>query len=59
MCGLASALAHMHSKGLVDQDLAPSNVMSSLDGSRWVKADLGNAAWSRIGGQAHRVGWCM
>lgn len=49
----------MHSKGLVDQDLNEGNVMQSLDGTRWVKADLGNAAWVEIGGKPNKISWCM
>ena len=35
--GLASALAHMHDRGLVDQDLSAGNVLLTLDGSAFVK----------------------
>lgn len=57
--GVASGLAHIHSKGLVDQDFFAGNVMQSLDGARWVKADLGNAAWTEIDRQPNKVDWCM
>ena len=35
----------MHYKGIVDQDIHLGNLLVSLDSKRWVKVDLGNAAW--------------
>ena len=57
--GVACALAHMHSKGLIDPDLAPENVMLSQDGTTWVKADLGTAAWMEYDGRPRKIDWCM
>ena len=57
--GLAAGLAHIHSKGLVDQDLFPGNVLLKLDGSAWVKADLGNAASVELDGKPNLVHCCM
>ena len=34
---LASGLAHMHRKGMVDQDLSAGNILLTLDGSAFVK----------------------
>lgn len=42
--GVAAGLAHIHSRGMVDQDVQEGNVLETLDGKAWVKADLGNAA---------------
>ncbi|KAL3131435.1 hypothetical protein ABBQ38_007747 [Trebouxia sp. C0009 RCD-2024] len=55
--GVACALAHMHSKGLVDPDLAPENVMLSQNGTTWVKADLGTAAWMECDGRPNKIAW--
>ena len=57
--GLAAALAYMHSKGLVDQDLSPDNVLHRLNSSAWVKADLGNAAWMELDGRPNELDQCM
>ena len=57
--GLAAGLAHIHSKGLVDQDLFSGNIMEELEGSAWVKADLGNAVLVEVDGQPNKVDWCM
>ena len=46
---LAAGMAAIHSKGLVDQDVHAGNVLLSSDGCTWVKADLGNAVWTRFG----------
>lgn len=43
--GIFAGLAHMHYKGIVDQDIHLGNLLVSLDSKRWVKVDLGNAAW--------------
>ncbi|KAL3148088.1 Serine/threonine-protein kinase stk11 [Trebouxia sp. C0009 RCD-2024] len=56
---VAAGLAHMHSKGLVDQDLHAGNVLQTLDGSGWVKADLGNAVPLELYGQPNRIHWGM
>ena len=57
--GVAAALTHMHSKRIVDQDMFPGNVLRTLDGSRWVKIDLGNAAEMDKDGRPNRIDWCM
>lgn len=57
--GVACALTHMHSKGLVDPDLAPENVLLSPNGATWVKADLGSAAWMECNGGPNMVDYCM
>lgn len=46
--GVFAGLHHMHAKGIVDQDIHLDNLLQSLDGKQWVKADLGNAAFCRI-----------
>lgn len=57
--GLVAGIAHMHSKGLVDQDIHSGNIMRTLDGCSWVKADLGSAAWVEVNGQPNRLPHCM
>ena len=57
--GVAAGLAHIHSKGFVDQDLFACNVLQTLDGSAWVKADLGSAEPHEVEGQPNKVYWCM
>ena len=57
--GLASGLAHIHSKGIVDQDLNEGNVLQTLDGSAWVKVDLGNAVEEKIQGRPNKITWPM
>ena len=57
--GRAAGLAHMHSKGLVDQDLHSGNVLQSLDGCTSVKADLGSAVWVEVDGQPNKLQYCM
>ena len=57
--GLAAGLAHIHSKGLGDQDLFAGNVLQKLDGSAWVKTDLGNAVLAELGGRPNQIHWCM
>ena len=49
--GLAAAMAHIHSKGLVDQDWNSGNVLLSLDGASFVKVDLGSAVEVQTAGQ--------
>lgn len=46
--GVFSGLRHMHENGIVDQDIHLNNLLQSLDGRAWVKADLGNAAFCRL-----------
>ena len=53
--GVAAGLAHIHRGGLVDQDLFAGNVMQTLDGSAWVKADLGNAVPLEVDGQPNKI----
>ncbi len=43
--GIFAGLLHMHCIGIVDQDIHLGNLLQSLDGKLWVKADLGNAVW--------------
>lgn len=57
--GVAAGLAHIHSKGIVDQDVHAGNIMSSLDGKAWVKADLGSAVWLQEDGSPTRIHECM
>lgn len=45
---VAGALAHMHSKKLVHQDLHVGNLLLSLDGSAFKIADLGSARYCEI-----------
>ncbi len=42
---LAAAVAWLHTKGVVHQDLHSSNVLKSLDGPEFLIADFGNANW--------------
>ena len=56
---VAAGLAHIHSKGWVDQDLFAGNVMQTLDGSTWVKADLGNAEPVEEYGKPNQVDQCL
>jgi tRNA A-37 threonylcarbamoyl transferase component Bud32 len=44
-------MAHMHSKGVVDQDFHAGNVLLSQDGQTLIKTDLGSAAWTETDGQ--------
>ena len=53
--GLASGLAYIHSKGLVDLDLNSGNVLQRLDGSAWVKIDLGNAVEIQVAGRPNKI----
>ncbi|KAL0051798.1 hypothetical protein WJX82_002306 [Trebouxia sp. C0006] len=58
--GLAAGMAHMHSKGVVDQDFHAGNVLLSQDGQTLVKTDLGSAAWTETDGQPTFLDrcWC-
>ena len=38
----------MHSMGIVDYDIHLGNLLVSLDGRLWKKADLGNAAFNQM-----------
>ena len=42
---LASALDHIHSKGLLFQDLKAANILETKDGSEWRLTGFGSAAW--------------
>ena len=53
--GLAAGLAHMHAKGIVDQDIHAANVLCSLDNGTWVKADLGSAVWAQQDGKPSKL----
>lgn len=57
--GLAAGLSHIHSKGFVDQDLFPGNVLQTADGSACVKADFGNAAALMVNDRPNKIRWCM
>lgn len=43
---VASALAHVHQKGVVHNDIKLDNVLFSLDGSAVKLVDFGNADWA-------------
>ena len=49
--GVAAAVAHMHRKGIVDQDLHMGNILLNLGGTAMVKADLGNAVPKEVDGR--------
>ncbi len=57
--GLSAGIAHMHANNIVDQDLHAGNVMESLDGSRWVKGDLGSAVYTSMNGVPNKLDICM
>ena len=57
--GVASGLAYIHSKGMVDQDLHSNNILQKLDGSAWVKIDLGNAVDVEVGGCPNKLSKSM
>lgn len=42
---LASAMAHMHSRGIVHHDVRKANVLLTLGGDALCLVDLGNAAY--------------
>ncbi len=46
--GLAAGFTHMHSKGIVDQDIHLDNLLESVDRRSWVKTDMGNATWVKV-----------
>lgn len=48
---VASALAKLHSCGVVHQDLHSGNVLQSLDGLHYKLSDLGSAAYHEIDDQ--------
>ena len=56
---VATALAHMHRKDLVHQDLHAGNVLLSLDGSACKVVDLGSAHYSFINNQPNCLGESM
>ena len=51
--GVAAGLGHIHSGGLMD--LFAGNVMQTLNGPAWVKADLGNAVPLELDGQPNKI----
>ena len=51
-------MAHMHSKGVVDQDSHAGNVLLSQNGQTLVKTDLGSAAWTETDGQPTFLSRC-
>ncbi len=57
--GLTAGIAHIHNKGLVDQDLHAGNVLLSGDGCSLVKADLGSAVWISTNGRPTVLECCM
>ena len=57
--GVAAGLAHIHSKGIVHQDIHSGNVLQSLDGCSWTVADLGSAVWAEVKDQPRRIAHCM
>ena len=57
--GVAAGLAHIHRLGIVDQDLFAGNIMVKLDGSAWVKADLGNAALVTVDSHPNKLDHCL
>ncbi len=57
--GLAAGVAHMHSKGVVDQDLHAGNVLLSQDGQSLIKTDLGSAVWAETHGQPTFLRRCL
>ncbi|KAL0051754.1 hypothetical protein WJX82_001591 [Trebouxia sp. C0006] len=58
--GLAAGMAHMHSKGVVNQNFHAGNVLLSQDGQTLIKTDLGKAAWTETDGQPTFLSdcWC-
>ena len=52
---VAAGLEALHAKGIVDQDLHPGNILRSLDGTSWKKADLGNSARTRVNGKLNTI----
>lgn len=57
--GVAAGLAHIHGKGIVDQDVHAGNIMCTLDGKAWVKADLGSAVWLQENECPTKIPECM
>ena len=57
--GMFAGVAYMHSKGIVDQDLHPGNILLSLDASTLVKADLGAAVPAELDGRPTWLGRIM
>lgn len=52
--GIESGLKHIHSLGLVHNDVNPSNIMRDGDGDDWVLIDFGSCR--RVGESLHHVG---
>ena len=52
---VASALAQLHSKGIVHQDLHSDNILQSLDGLQYKVSDLGNAEFCQVDGQPNEI----
>lgn len=52
---VASALAHLHSKGIVHQDLHSDNVLQTLDGLHYKVSDLGSADFCEVDGQPNEL----
>lgn len=50
---IAAGLGHLHSNAIVDQDIHPGNILCSLDGKTWKKADLGSADRNSINGKGN------
>ena len=46
---IASALNHMHSRDIVDQDIHRGNILISGGKPIWKKGDLGSAARWKVG----------
>lgn len=59
MQGLAAGMAHMHAKGIVDQDLHAGNVLLSPDGRHRVKTALGSPMYAELHGQPTMIPCCM
>ena len=43
---IAQALARVHSKGVVHQDVHSGNMLQALDNSGWRLTDFGHAEWT-------------
>lgn len=52
---VASALAQLHSKSIVHQDLHSDNVLQTLDGLHYKVSDLGSADFCEVNGQRNEL----
>lgn len=50
---IAAGLGALHFNSVIDQDIHPGNILCSLDGNSWKKADLGSATRNTVNAKAN------